>query len=201
MIDTFYVHLEFKSKSGKWSVNLPFRCAKCGVCCTLNDFLTAGEVKATSKQNPQVHTKLKALYDELTTLIEAGEAKYDDYTLNTACPFVRNNSCSIYEIRPEGCRQYPNTAFGMQTQDCQALQRFKRQRRALKQGRRTKETCYFTGIVIENKPSKPIVPVVFSEKQYENCVKKLLKAGVTKEEQDLFNQFNQNPTNQKINHN
>ena len=51
MVETFYLHLEFIGKNGRWSIDLPFVCNKCGVCCTLDDFLTAGKSKLNHKSN------------------------------------------------------------------------------------------------------------------------------------------------------
>jgi Fe-S-cluster containining protein len=144
------------------------------VCCTLDDFLTAGEVKAKPEEQPEVHAKLKALYDELGKLLEAGEEKYDDYIMHTPCPFLHGRTCTIYQIRPEGCRQYPNTRFGMQTTECGALNRFKKHAVALSRGRKTKKEYYFT--------INPITLAKLSQKQFQDCVAKLVKSGITKEE-------------------
>ena len=190
MIDTFYLHLEFKGKDDGWSINLPFLCTKCGNCCTLDDFLTAGEITAKPDEHPEVHAKIKALFEELGKMWEANEAKYDNYTMHTPCPFLINNACSIYEIRPDGCRLFPKTAFGMQTQNCPPLTRFKKQRTALKKGKTTKETYHIT------KPSSAtkcdaLKPTKFTEKQYQACIAKLRHAGITDDELNLFNYFNE----------
>lgn len=184
MIETVYAHLEFKNKNGAWSINLPFVCTKCGVCCTLEDFLMAGE----TKPNPEVDAKVKALFCELGKRWEANEAEYDNYVAHTPCPFLVNNVCSIYEFRPGGCRLFPKTAFGMLSEDCTALDRFKKQRLALKKGRSTKETYYFT------KPAdsshEAIKPPKYTEKQYQICIAKLHQAGITGDELALFNCLN-----------
>lgn len=185
MVDTFYLHLEFKNKKGDWSVNLPFLCNQCGVCCTLDDFLTAGEVKAKSHENPEIHAKLRALFESLGLLFEADESKYDEFITHTPCPFLVDNYCSIYEIRPEGCRQFPNTIFGMLTQDCEALNRFKKRQIALKKGRAYKETNHFTST-----KGQPIEPAMLTEKQYQTCIARLRQAGITDAELDLFKQIN-----------
>lgn len=182
MVDTFYLHMEFKNKAGGWSVNLPFLCSKCGVCCTLDDFLTAGEITAKPNEHLEVHAKMKALTEELGKMFEADEAEYDKYITHTPCPFLTNKSCSIYEIRPEGCRRFPNTAFGMLTQDCEALDRFKNQRAALKKGRTAKETYRSTGVDIK--------PAQCTEKQLRTCIAKMRQAGITEEELALFNSVN-----------
>ncbi len=186
MVDKFYLHLEFKNKKGEWSVNLPFLCSRCGVCCTLDDFLTAGEVKAKPQETSKIHAKLKALFESLGEIFETGVEEYDNYVMHNPCPFLVDKSCSIYEIRPEGCRQFPNTVFGMLTQDCEALNRFKKQRIVLKKGRASKETDHFTSIKTE-----PIKPVKLTEKQYQTCIAKLRQAGITNEELDLFKQINE----------
>jgi Fe-S-cluster containining protein len=180
MVDTFYLHLEFKNKKGTWSLNLPFLCDKCGVCCTLDDFLTAGEVMA--QNNPEVQAKIKELQEKLGQMWEANEAQYDHYITKTPCPFLSNKTCTIYELRPDGCRQFPNTTFGMLTQDCQALTRFKHQRAALKRGRTAKGTYHFT--------TDTVKPTELTQKQYQTCVSKLCKAGITENELTLFKSIN-----------
>jgi Fe-S-cluster containining protein len=179
MIDTFYLHLEFTNKKGTWSINLPFLCNKCGVCCTLDDFLTAGE----TKPNPEVDVKVKALFEELGKMWEVNEAEYDDYIVHTPCPFLVNNTCSIYESRPDGCRLFPKTAFGMLTQDCPSFTRFKNQRIGLKKGRAIKETYHFT----HSATGEDLKPVKFTENQYRVCISKLRRAGITEDELAIFN--------------
>jgi Fe-S-cluster containining protein len=185
MVETFYLHLEFKGKYGGWSINLPFLCNKCGVCCTLEDFLTAGEVAAKTHEHPEVHAKIRALFEALGKMWEASESEYDKYVQRNLCPFLVDKSCSIYEIRPEGCRLFPKTAFGMQTQECEPLNRFKKTRNALRKGRSAKETYHFTGASQE-----PIKPPNFTEKRYQTCINKLRQTGITDDELALFNFFN-----------
>lgn len=185
MVETFYTHLEFKNKKSNCTINLPFLCTKCGVCCTLDDFLTAGEITAKPQDHPQVHDKVKTLHEDLGKLWEKNQEKYDQYIMQTRCPFLVDNSCSIYEIRPEGCKSFPNTTFGMLTQDCEALNRFKRMRAALKKGKIAKET--YNQIT---KDDDHINPAMLTEKQYQACVAKLHQAGITNAEFDLFKQIN-----------
>jgi Fe-S-cluster containining protein len=190
MVDTFCLHLEFKGKNG-WAINLPFLCIKCGNCCKLEDFLSAGKINAQPEERPEVHCKLKALCEELGMMWEADEAKYDEYLINNPCPFLVNKSCSIYEIRPEGCRLFPKTSFGMQSQDCSPLTRFRKMLAALNKGRTCTEKYYFTGEapgLTERNVS--IKPAKFTEKQYHTCIAKLRQAGMTDDELTLFNYFN-----------
>jgi len=191
MVDTFYLHLEFTNKKGDWSLNLPFLCTKCGICCTLEDFLTAGEINAKPEEHPEVHAKVKVLFEALGGMWEADEAKYDQYIMHNPCPFLVDKSCSIYEIRPDGCRLFPKTAFGMQTQDCEPLNRFKKMQGALKKGKIHTETYHFTGKTLGSAKSDDLIkPARFTEKQYQTCIVKLRQAGMTDDELALFNCFN-----------
>jgi len=193
MVETFYLHLEFKGKYGGWSINLPFLCNKCGVCCTLEDFLTAGEVTAKTHEHPEVHAKIKTLFEVLGEMWEANETEYDKYVQRNPCPFLVDKSCSIYKIRPEGCRLFPKTAFGMQTQDCEPLNRFKKMRTALRKGKPVKETDHFTGASQEN-----IKLPKFTEKQYQTFISKLRQTGITNAELALFNHFNKQKNKSQI---
>ena len=187
MIDTFYLHLEFTNKKIKWSINLPFRCNKCGACCMLEDFLTAGEITAKPEEHPEVHAKNRALFEEIGRMWETDQAKYDQYIANTPCPFLFNNACSIYEIRPDGCRLFPKTAFGMQSQDCKPLIRFRKQRATMIKGRAHKESYRFIGSTTDEETIKP---TKFTEKQYQTCIAKLCEAGMTNDELYLFKCLN-----------
>jgi Fe-S-cluster containining protein len=183
MLETFYIHLEFQTRASVWSVNLPFLCDMCGVCCTLEDFLTAGEIRGSSDEACEVYAKFDALKEMLGILFERDEAEYDHYVTHTRCLFQKDNLCSIYAIRPKGCQQFPNTPFGMLSEDCHALDRFKKQRITLKRGYNSpKETGHFT--------TDPLIPAKFSEKQYKTCLKKLCQAGITEQELCLFNTLN-----------
>jgi hypothetical protein len=71
----------------------------------------------------------------------------------------------------------------MLSKDCKALDRFKKQRVALKRGRVVKETGYLT-VADQIKLAK------FSKEQYKICLDKLFHAGITKEEMALFNVLN-----------
>jgi Fe-S-cluster containining protein len=182
MVETVYLHLAFKTKSGEWSINLPFVCDKCGVCCKIDDFLTAGPAKINPAENPQLYRQLQAIYEDMGKRWETDPEEYDQYITHTPCSFLKDKKCSIYPYRPDGCRQFPNTPFGMLSTDCAALDRFKKQQAALCRGRAAKKAFHFT--------DKPIESSKLTEKQYQNCITKLQKAGITKDELALFAQFN-----------
>lgn len=189
MVETFYVHLAFTCKDHKssWSINLPFLCTKCGICCTLENFLTAGKINDPLNTRPDVHKKFKVLTEELGILWEQDPDKYDQYIINKLCPFLVDNICTIYAIRPEGCQLYPNTRFGLDSPECEPLTRFKKQKIALKRGNRCRETYHHT--ITDNLAS--IKQAKFNQKQLQACIDKLLRAGATKGELALFNSLNQ----------
>jgi Fe-S-cluster containining protein len=191
LIDTFYLHIDFTSKKGEWSINLPFLCTKCGNCCRLEDFLSAGEINAKPEEHLEIRSRIRALFDSLGGIFEVDEAKYDQYIMQNSCPFLVDKSCSIYEIRPNGCWLFPKTTFGIQTQDCEPLNRFKKMRTALKKGRPSKENYYFNGKTPGlTECSEPIKPTEFTKKQHQICINKLRQAGITDDELVLFNYFN-----------
>ena len=190
MTDTFYLHLEFRGKNW-WSINLPFLCTKCGNCCRLEDFLSAGRINAALQEHSEVHAKVKALCEDLGEIWKADETKYDAYIMNTPCPFLVDKSCSIYEIRPDGCCLFPKTAFGMQSQDCEPLIRFRKMRAVLKRGRSCTETyCFKVKILSQAETTESVKLAKFSENQYRAVVTKLRQAGMTANELALFNQLN-----------
>ena len=190
MVDTFYLHLEFAGKNG-WSINLPFLCTRCGNCCTLEDFLTAGKLNGALETHPDAHAKANRLYEELGNLWAENQAKYDNHITRNPCPFLVSESCSIYEIRPDGCRLFPKTAFGMESQDCEPLKRFKKMCAALEKGRNYIEHYYFVGKNHRlSQCDEPITPAKFTQKQYQACVAKLRQAGMTDDELTLFHYFN-----------
>jgi Fe-S-cluster containining protein len=182
MIDTVYLHLEFQNKSGKWSLNLPFVCNQCGICCKIDDFLTAGPAKVNPFENSQLNNRLKEIYEEMGRKWESDEAKYDQYITSTPCPFLKEKKCSIYEYRPDGCRQFPNTPFGMLSQDCEVLDRFKKQTSALCKGRKSKKTYHFT--------TEPIKQAKLSKEQFQDSLSKLHRTGITEDEKALFESLN-----------
>ncbi|NLE04800.1 MAG: YkgJ family cysteine cluster protein [Crenarchaeota archaeon] len=191
MVETFYVHLKFfdKTKENYWSINLPFLCSKCGVCCSLENFLTAGKIEDLKNTRPDVAARFRTLADELGKLWEQDEAKYDHYIINTLCPFLKDNVCTIYEIRPKGCRLYPNTKFGIESTDCESLNRFKKQKIALTKNKNHKEI--YSHITIEgSKFSKPFKRAQFNEGQFQACVDALKRVGVTESELALFELIN-----------
>jgi len=79
----------------------------------------------------------------------------------------------------------------MQSRDCEALDRFKKQCIALKRGRNTTITFHFTDPKFDSSTaSKTVKPAVYTDKQYQICIVKLHNAGITADELVLFNSIN-----------
>ena len=189
MVDTFYLHLEFLTKNS-WSINLPFLCTMCGNCCKLEDFLSAGKIEEAAEDFLGISKILEDLYRELGKIWDLNETKYDEELSHRMCPFLKDNFCSIYEIRPKGCRVFPRTVFGMDSQDCEPLTRFKKMRSTLKKGRKSRETfCFVDTGKGPAEASKPHF-VKIDEEQFQNCLVKLRKAGMTDDELELLKFLN-----------
>ena len=79
-----------------------FHCRECGGCCrgdigTKKIMVDSADIKLIARTTK--YSKKKVL-----TLMEIKEGgKY----LPTPCPFLSDNSCSIYQSRPKACRSFP----------------------------------------------------------------------------------------------
>lgn len=80
-------------------------CLDCGNCCrtSVTDF-NASDVKRAAKA---IGISKKAFIKKY--LMEDMDGKY--VTITSPCPFLTlsDNTCQIYEVRPEVCRSYPHT--------------------------------------------------------------------------------------------
>ncbi|MBB6459213.1 YkgJ family cysteine cluster protein [Flammeovirga kamogawensis] len=81
-----------------------FDCLSCANCCkTISPVVTATDVRRIAK-----HLRIK----ETEVLSEYMSVDSDgDYVMNRQpCPFLEdNNECSIYDVRPKACKEYPLT--------------------------------------------------------------------------------------------
>ncbi len=81
-------------------------CLDCAGCCTgIPPIVTKTDVTRIAKDFGMTPTEFERKY---LTVDEDG-----DTVMNaTPCPFLEvDNKCSIYEIRPRACRQYPHTNY------------------------------------------------------------------------------------------
>lgn len=80
---------------------MQIHCDKCGNCCrTFTKFkITKRELKQIAKH---LDTTWQTLIKRLRTRL-VGQHCY----ITQPCPFLENNLCTIYEIRPNNCRGFP----------------------------------------------------------------------------------------------
>jgi len=78
-------------------------CVKCGECCRHNTpiCMSASEAKTIAHFLRIPYKKFKKKYK----LTPRGDGTFD--MLGKPCPFLKGNSCSIYEVRPLVCRAFP----------------------------------------------------------------------------------------------
>ncbi len=90
-----------------------FECAMCGGCCASQDLvqLTAYELYRLA-----AHLKMEpaAFFDKYCVLtatsLDPARRLYIKAS-NGACPFLKNNKCSVHEARPYACRAYPMRVY------------------------------------------------------------------------------------------
>ncbi len=109
-----------------WSHNLPVVCRPgCSACCTQNVTITATEGEEilrfviAEKLAPWLGEKLAQSRSHrpaaMTTnefaraCLEGRETVPDDITNSFPCPFLEENFCRIYPVRPFGCRLFAST--------------------------------------------------------------------------------------------
>lgn len=74
-------------------------CTKCGNCCKeISPVLKDEDIKKAAEN-------LKISKDEF---IKEYTKTDEDIIFNLPCNFLKENKCSIYEARPEDCREFPN---------------------------------------------------------------------------------------------
>ena len=79
-------------------------CLTCANCCkTTGPLFTDKDINRIAK-----HFKMKS-YDFITTYLRVDEDN-DHVLKETPCTFLgADNYCSIYEVRPKACREFPHT--------------------------------------------------------------------------------------------
>ena len=91
-----------------YPVAVRFRCVKCGICCGDTKEKTR-HVLLLKAEAEQVSKATSRLTSEFATKIE-GKEPYG-YEMkkreNGKCVFLKNDRCTIYQVRPLICRFYP----------------------------------------------------------------------------------------------
>jgi len=77
-------------------------CLLCGNCCrVMNLVLTKNDIKRFTSHLSISSDKFEEKYTDKN---EDGELVFRDLP----CPFLSGNSCTVYSVRPQGCRSYPH---------------------------------------------------------------------------------------------
>jgi len=89
-------------------VNLP--CDKCGECCTQSVPFMEDELKKIKRKYSKRFKKINAIKD---TEDNGYRLKFKGQSVSNMnkCVFYENNRCSIYEDRPELCRDYGSKLY------------------------------------------------------------------------------------------
>jgi Fe-S-cluster containining protein len=91
-------------------------CRTCANCCrTLHPVFSRAEVQRIATYLGTTLADLRARY--LTA--DAGRGKY--ITRETPCPFLENNLCTIYAVRPAVCTDYPHLSRNFRSRLRQAI--------------------------------------------------------------------------------
>ena len=110
----------------KWSTRFGFACNKgCAVCCTTDVFITAPEGELildhivstrttrwlTKKLDfPRVRRPLLQTTNEYAKqCLEGSQSESEDIRQGGVCPFLEDDSCTIYPARPFSCRCFAST--------------------------------------------------------------------------------------------
>lgn len=80
-------------------------CTKCANCCkTISAEFKKADVKRIANFK---NVKPQDIIDQYLTIDEDNSDAFMSKTLS--CTFLEDNKCSIYEVRPTDCKDYPNT--------------------------------------------------------------------------------------------
>lgn len=102
-----------------------FECAMCGRCCANQDLvqLTAYELYRLAAYMNMEPTAFFNKYCVITaTNLNPAPHLYIK-TSNGACPFLKDNKCSVHEARPYACKAYPMRVYWSLTGDMKAFVR------------------------------------------------------------------------------
>lgn len=84
--------------------SIQFTCLQCGECCKVGFiYLKKGEAEKIASH---LNLSLREFKKQHTRylFLQGRVMKWDD---NSACPFIKDNKCGIYEARPSQCATWP----------------------------------------------------------------------------------------------
>lgn len=111
------------SEESQFPAWLGAACNGCGKCCTNEYFM--GTLTASSED---INRWTREGRDDILRFVKSGDLWIDDNGREYfRCPFVRKNRgkstyrCTIYETRPEVCRNYPSSYSHMISIGCEII--------------------------------------------------------------------------------
>jgi Fe-S-cluster containining protein len=107
-------------KDRRW---IYFECQKCGKCCI--EIGLPYDPYRINEIARFLSLSIEEALDKYYGAIQEDGTRASEDHKRTPCPFITkdnsNNICSIYDVRPEGCRLYPlDTDGGRQGVECPA---------------------------------------------------------------------------------
>ena len=87
------------------NINLPCNLCK-GDCCGASNLFTTDELKVLKKKHKSKFKKLSIIKSEIPTSFTIKFKGVDIDLIEDKCVFLVNGACSIYEDRPEVCKDY-----------------------------------------------------------------------------------------------
>lgn len=158
---------------GYFTLNIPFVCNNCGRCCSQIGF-PIGEA-LLRKIGDYLNLKPEEIEQNY---LRTGDEEQGGCVL-APCPFLRYNMCSIYPVRPEGCKFFP---LALDFKDygigCEGLKRL----RELEQN--ITEEC--SEIISRSKAVKMDKAHQIAVKAPETIINKLLEQNISQTEKELF---------------
>ncbi len=77
-------------------------CQRCGNCCR-----SRGSIRVKKEELQNVADALHMEYKKLKDRVNASPMGDGTFVISQPCPFLRNNLCAIYIVRPGTCRGFP----------------------------------------------------------------------------------------------
>jgi uncharacterized protein len=107
---------EKESEKPWYKDGLKFSCTQCGKCCTGSP----GYAWVTLEEIEEIAKFLKLEINEFTkNYLRKVDGRWAllEYTPNYDCCFLKENRCSIYNVRPKQCRTFPWWVENLQSKE------------------------------------------------------------------------------------
>lgn len=107
-----------------YDIKVPFICRRCGRCCRQLGVRTSSlDVEAIAAHLGLAPEEVARRYLDGATAPGGDQGRYGWMARSSPCPFLSPQAeCSIYPVRPSGCRSYPlYTLLGPEGVDCPGM--------------------------------------------------------------------------------